>query len=351
MYIYPFFIPLLLARFCEAGPVIAIVAEVAGVVAGDVAVDAVAGSAVAEAFGMASNAVWYGQYVIVDGVLFWGSGIVAGATLGGSIAGGVVAVSDKNKSKSIMSSIESVERSSVSASKASVSAVESVSKASKSAVESVSKASKSASKSASKASKSASKSASKASKSASKSASKASKSASEAASKVLSVSKLLESIVESAQKTATHAPLQSEGRKSTNGPIAPATTPQPTTTPAPAATTGIGAPPGTPVSTLPPAQRPSEVPAGVPEYNFRMCQYDIIKMGTNNQSLVLEQPQPQSIRVDNVPSTCMVLSTVLLGNPDLGPHPVPMGSASLQWNNVDPKAINEIRQAFGQPPQ
>ncbi|KAK5557070.1 hypothetical protein LTR46_004881 [Exophiala xenobiotica] len=340
MHIYPFFIPLLLARFCEAGPVIAIVAEVAGVVAGDVAVDAVAGSAVAEAFGMASNAVWYGQYVIVDGVLFWGSGIVAGATLGGSIAGGVVAVSDKNKSKSIMSSIESVERASASVSKASVSAVESVPKASKSAVESASKASKSASKSASKASKSAS-----------KSASKASKSASEAASKVLSVSKLLESIVKSAQKTATHAPLQSEGRKSTDGPIAPATTPQPTTTPAPAATTGIGAPPGTPVSTLPPAQRPSEVPAGVPEYNFRMCQYDIIKMGTNNQSLVFEQPQPQSIRVDNVPSTCMVLSTVLLGNPDLGPHPVPMGSASLQWNNVDPKAINEIRQAFGQPPQ
>ncbi|KAK5453470.1 hypothetical protein LTS15_006655 [Exophiala xenobiotica] len=133
----------------------------------------------------------------------------------------------------------------------------------------------------------------------------------------------------SAQKTATHAPLQSEGRKSTNGPIAPATTPQPTTTPAPAATTEIGAPPGTPVSTLPPAQRPSEVPAGVPEYNFRMCQYDIIKMGTNNQSLVFEQPQPQN----------------------LGPHPVSMGSASLQWNNVDPKAINEIRQAFGQPPQ
>ena len=59
-------------------------------------------------------------------------------------------------------------------------------------------------------------------------------------------------------------------------------------------TVSIPPPPGTPVSTLPPTNRPSEVPAGVPEYNFRMCQYDIIKMGQNKVNLVFDQPLAQS---------------------------------------------------------
>ena len=47
----------------------------------------------------------------------------------------------------------------------------------------------------------------------------------------------------------------------------------------------------------------------------------------------------------------MVLATVMLGDPTLGPHPVPMGAASLQWNDVAPETINLIRQGFGQPPR
>jgi hypothetical protein len=38
-------------------------------------------------------------------------------------------------------------------------------------------------------------------------------------------------------------------------------------------------PPGSPVKTLPNGQKVPEIPPGVPEYNFRMCQNDIIKMG------------------------------------------------------------------------
>ena len=67
---------------------------------------------------------------------------------------------------------------------------------------------------------------------------------------------------------------------------APATTPPATAT--------IPPPPGTPFSSLSAASRKPEVPAGVPEYNFRMCQYDIIRMGIANQTLNFDQPQDQS---------------------------------------------------------
>lgn len=58
----------------------------------------------------------------------------------------------------------------------------------------------------------------------------------------------------------------------------------------------IPTPPGTPVTSLPPSIRPSEVPAGVPDYNFRMCQVDLIRMGQAKQSLVFDVPKgsPQS---------------------------------------------------------
>jgi len=42
----------------------------------------------------------------------------------------------------------------------------------------------------------------------------------------------------------------------------------------------------------------------------------------------------------------MVLATVIMGDPTLGPHPIPMGSASLQWNNVAAEHIGMIRQFF-----
>lgn len=71
------------------------------------------------------------------------------------------------------------------------------------------------------------------------------------------------------------------------------TTPAPTSPPKPvggAGTTSIPPPPGTPVSSVPASQRSAEVPAGVPEYNWRMCQYDMIKMGQNKQNFIISQP-------------------------------------------------------------
>ena len=57
------------------------------------------------------------------------------------------------------------------------------------------------------------------------------------------------------------------------------------------------------------------------------------------------------LRVGNIPPTCMVLATVMLGNPELGPHPYPTGVDSLQWDDVEPDTINLIRTTFGVPPR
>lgn len=60
-------------------------------------------------------------------------------------------------------------------------------------------------------------------------------------------------------------------------------------------TTPLPPPPGTGYSTLPPSAAPTaEVPAGVPVYNWRMCQYDLILMNQTNKSLEFDAPNPSS---------------------------------------------------------
>lgn len=53
--------------------------------------------------------------------------------------------------------------------------------------------------------------------------------------------------------------------------------------------------------------------------------------------------------MDNIPSTCMVLSQYLVDFKVTGPHAVPMGASSLQWNDVSQDGINLVRNAFGLP--
>ncbi|KAK5082699.1 hypothetical protein LTR05_006579 [Lithohypha guttulata] len=105
-------------------------------------------------------------------------------------------------------------------------------------------------------------------------------------------------------------------------------------------------PPVAPVSTVPADFVPPTY-AGVPEYNIHMCKVDIVAMGTAGQSLVMNNPADRVLRVDNVPSTCMVLANFVMGNPTLAPFAIPMGAASLQWNDVDPAAIGKVREFFG----
>lgn len=45
----------------------------------------------------------------------------------------------------------------------------------------------------------------------------------------------------------------------------------------------------------------------------------------------------------------MVLADFMGTDPSLGPHPVVAGTSSLQWNDVDPDAVNTIRNAYGLP--
>lgn len=67
-----------------------------------------------------------------------------------------------------------------------------------------------------------------------------------------------------------------------------------------AAVTTLPPPPATPVATLLPAQRRPEVPAGVPEYNFRMCQFDMMQMGLHNKSLVFDIPKGSNSRWSSI---------------------------------------------------
>ena len=85
MNLYRFFILLSLACFGKAGPLVAVIAAVAGETAGA----AIAGSSVAAAVGVGASSIWFGGYVIINGALFWGSGIAAaGALAAGGAAGG-----------------------------------------------------------------------------------------------------------------------------------------------------------------------------------------------------------------------------------------------------------------------
>ncbi|KAI4276038.1 MAG: hypothetical protein L6R38_005759 [Xanthoria sp. 2 TBL-2021] len=53
------------------------------------------------------------------------------------------------------------------------------------------------------------------------------------------------------------------------------------------------------------------------------------------------------VRFDGVPSACMTLATVFLGNnPQADSAPIPMGSASLQYNNLTPDELQTLQNAL-----
>lgn len=50
------------------------------------------------------------------------------------------------------------------------------------------------------------------------------------------------------------------------------------------------------------------------------------------------------VRFDGVPPACMTLATVFLGNNPAGqPAPIPMGSASLQYENLSPDELQTLQ--------
>jgi len=60
--------------------------EVISSVAGEAAAGAVAGGSIAGAFGVGASAVWYGDFVVINGALYYGSAVAGVGVLG--VAGG-----------------------------------------------------------------------------------------------------------------------------------------------------------------------------------------------------------------------------------------------------------------------
>ena len=87
MNLYRFFVLLLsLGGVCEAGPIVVGANAAARAAGAGKAASAIAASRLAGSVGVAASGIWYGGYVIVDGALFWSSGVAAGGALAGVAA-------------------------------------------------------------------------------------------------------------------------------------------------------------------------------------------------------------------------------------------------------------------------
>ncbi|GJC89054.1 hypothetical protein ColLi_11892 [Colletotrichum liriopes] len=81
---------------------------------------------------------------------------------------------------------------------------------------------------------------------------------------------------------------------------------------------------------------------GVPQYNFDMCQNDL-RYVTIQTSI----PARGVARFDNVPPTCMVLSTVLTGGCGVAPpYPLVCGSACLQYADLSEAQLIQLGDAL-----
>ncbi|KAJ5975804.1 hypothetical protein N7481_009511 [Penicillium waksmanii] len=52
-------------------------------------------------------------------------------------------------------------------------------------------------------------------------------------------------------------------------------------------------------------------------------------------------------RIDNIPSACMTLSTVLIGKNPSGAVPTPLGSASLEYTGITSDELNQLQSTLG----
>jgi hypothetical protein len=78
----------------------------------------------------------------------------------------------------------------------------------------------------------------------------------------------------------------------------------------------------------------------VPQYNYDMCHQSL-----NGAKLTFTPGGPGSFQVAGVPSTCMVLATVLTGSFNAG-YPVPMGADSLKFSGLTDGELKELQSYF-----
>lgn len=97
MYFHYLFTLLFLAHSCTAGPLVILIATIADVIteaatvvagdavgaayAGELAAEGVYSSVLGQTFGMTASGIMFGDYVVVNGALFYGSSIEAGAAI------------------------------------------------------------------------------------------------------------------------------------------------------------------------------------------------------------------------------------------------------------------------------
>ncbi|KAI2625905.1 hypothetical protein GGR54DRAFT_522052 [Hypoxylon sp. NC1633] len=84
---------------------------------------------------------------------------------------------------------------------------------------------------------------------------------------------------------------------------------------------------------------PPPAPQGIPQNNWNDCYHDAL-----NAKITVNGPiNDNHIRVDGLPQTCMVLSTVIDGNTNGGPTPTPCGTACIEYSGMTADEYENIR--------
>ncbi|KAJ5356524.1 hypothetical protein N7517_011133 [Penicillium concentricum] len=73
---------------------------------------------------------------------------------------------------------------------------------------------------------------------------------------------------------------------------------------------------------------------------------DTCKSQLNGVEVKFSSTGPGAFRVDNVPSACMTLSNVILGQDPNQPAPTPLGSAALGYSGLSDDDINKLQAAL-----
>jgi hypothetical protein len=77
----------------------------------------------------------------------------------------------------------------------------------------------------------------------------------------------------------------------------------------------------------------------------RRGNYDMCRESLNGAKLSFIPGGPGSFQVAGVPSTCMVLATVLTGSFNAG-YPTPMGADSLKFTGLTNEELSELQSYF-----
>ncbi|KAL4744288.1 hypothetical protein BDW72DRAFT_199745 [Aspergillus terricola var. indicus] len=88
-------------------------------------------------------------------------------------------------------------------------------------------------------------------------------------------------------------------------------------------------------------QRSDDPFAGLPQPAANQCKEQLSEV-----TVTFAPAGDDGVRIDGVPSTCMTLATVFLGENPGQPAPIPMGSASLEYRGLSADQLNQLKVAL-----